>query len=85
MRNKQRLGRRLPMMALASAGLILPSPLAAQSLATPPLAPTRDELTRAQPSDAPPRPTLNIVGGIERSPCPLADPRYADELLDRLR
>ena len=23
-----------------------------------------------------PRPTLNIVGGVERSPCPLADPRY---------
>ena len=73
MGNKQQPDRRLPMIALASAGLILPSPLAAQSIA-----PTRDELTRAQPSDAPPRPTLNIVGGIERSPCPLADPRYAD-------
>ena len=78
MRNKSRSGKRLPIMALASAALVLPGPLVAQSLATQSIAPTRDELTRAQPSDAPPRPTLNIVGGIERSPCPLADPRYAD-------
>jgi hemolysin activation/secretion protein len=35
-------------------------------------------LTRiTQPSEQP-KPSLNIVGGIERSPCPLADPRYAD-------
>ena len=70
---KQRPGRRMPIMALASVALVLPAPLTAQSIA-----PTRDELTRAPPTDVPSRPTLNIVGGIERSPCPLADPRYAD-------
>ena len=42
------------------------------------VAPTRDELTRDRPAEAPRRPTLNVIGGIERSPCPLADPRYAD-------
>ena len=58
--------------------------LVASSVALPrvadaqPIAPTRDELTRNQPAEAPRRPTLNVLGGIERSPCPLADPRYAD-------
>ena len=73
MRDRLRSGKRLPTMALASVALAFPGPLQAQSIA-----PTRDELTRAQPADTTPRPTLNIVGGIERSPCPLADPRYAD-------
>lgn len=41
------------------------------------LAPTRDELTRDQPAP-PPKSSLNIVGDVERSPCPLADPQYAD-------
>ena len=41
------------------------------------VAPTRDELTRPQEAPAP-RSTLNVVGGIERSPCPLAAPQYAD-------
>src|SRR6478735_2118407 len=59
--------------ALISASLALPIPALAQSIA-----PTRDELTRINPPEAPSRPTLNVVGGIERSPCPLADPRYAD-------
>ncbi len=43
-----------------------------------PIAPTREELTKITAPPAEPRPTLNIVGGVERSPCPLADPRYAD-------
>ena len=55
------------------ASLALPRPADAQSIA-----PTRDELTRDPPAEAQRRPTLNVVGGIERSPCPLADPRYAD-------
>ncbi|MEO7814368.1 MAG: ShlB/FhaC/HecB family hemolysin secretion/activation protein [Sphingomicrobium sp.] len=42
------------------------------------VAPTRDELTRQQPETAPPKSTLNVVGGVERSPCPLADPEFAD-------
>jgi hemolysin activation/secretion protein len=52
---------------------MLPVPATAQSVA-----PTRDELSNINKPEAPPRPTLNIVGGIERSPCPLADPRFAD-------
>jgi hemolysin activation/secretion protein len=58
---------------LATAALAVPGQAPAQSVA-----PTRDELTRITPSQPPSRPTLNVVGGVERSPCPLADPRYAD-------
>ena len=52
------------------------SPALAQSLA-----PTRDELTRDQSAPAP-KSSLNVVGDIERSPCPLADPQYADIRVD---
>ncbi|WP_118858210.1 ShlB/FhaC/HecB family hemolysin secretion/activation protein [Sphingomonas mesophila] len=41
------------------------------------VAPTRDELTRNPPTQAPAT-SLNVVGDVERSPCPLADPQYAD-------
>lgn len=42
------------------------------------VAPTREELQGiARPDDTPP-PQLTIEGGIERSPCALADPQYAD-------
>ena len=60
-------------LLMVSASLLSPAPAAAQSVV-----PGREELTKitAPPPEA--RPTLNIVGGIERSPCPLADPRYAD-------
>ena len=57
----------------ASSAALLPMPAAAQSVA-----PTREELTNIAKPEAPPRPTLNVVGEIERSPCPLADPRFAD-------
>jgi len=57
----------------ASSAALLPMPAAAQSVA-----PTREELTGITKQEAPPRPTLNVVGEIERSPCPLADPRFAD-------
>jgi hemolysin activation/secretion protein len=65
--------RSLPRTLLASTALLSSFSASAQSIA-----PTREELTRitAPPPEA--RPTLNIVGGVERSPCPLADPRYAD-------
>jgi len=68
-----RFRREYPGLLLTSAALLAPMPLAAQSVA-----PTREELTRitAPPPEA--RPSLNIVGGVERSPCPLADPRFAD-------
>ncbi|MEO6580117.1 MAG: ShlB/FhaC/HecB family hemolysin secretion/activation protein [Sphingomicrobium sp.] len=57
----------------AGTSLLAAMPVSAQSLA-----PTRDELTRQQPQTAPPKSTLNVVGGVERSPCPLADPEFAD-------
>ena len=41
------------------------------------VAPTRDELTRNPPAPAP-QSSLNVVGDVERSPCPLADPQYAE-------
>ncbi len=57
----------------AGTSLLVALPASAQSLA-----PTRDELTRQQPDSTPPKSTLNVVGGVERSPCPLADPEFAD-------
>jgi len=65
--------RDLPALLLASTAFILPLPAAAQTVA-----PTREDLTRITAPPPQPRPTLNIIGGVERSPCPLADPRYAD-------
>ena len=61
------------MAALSSCALVTSSAVFAQSLA-----PTRDELTRDQPTPESRRPSLNVVGDIERSPCPLADPKFAD-------
>jgi len=57
----------------ASAALSATAPAVAQTVA-----PTREELTRITQPPPEPKPTLNIVGGVERSPCPLADPRFAD-------
>ncbi len=48
------------------------------SVAAQQIAPTREELSGVAPVLAPERPRLKIEGGIERSPCALADPRYAD-------
>ena len=64
---------RLPALLCASAALTAPTIAHAQSVA-----PTREELSRITTPPPEARPTLNIVGGVERSPCPLADPRYAD-------
>jgi hemolysin activation/secretion protein len=69
----RRLRREYPSFLLATAALLALSAVNAQ-----PVAPTREELTRITAPPAEPRPSLNIVGGVERSPCPLADPRYAD-------
>ena len=69
----RRLRREYSVIWLASAALVAPSVAAAQSIA-----PTREELTRLTTPPPETRPTLNIVGGVERSPCPLADPRFAD-------
>ncbi len=59
-------------------GLMVSAALSPAAALAQSIAPTRDELTRNLPAEAPRRPTLNVVGGVERSPCPLADPRYAD-------
>jgi len=42
------------------------------------VAPTREELQGIARTDEAPAPRLSIEGGIERSPCALADPQYAD-------
>jgi hemolysin activation/secretion protein len=53
-----------------------PATALAQSLRTPP---TREQVERAAPPSpretAPPR--VTVEGGVERAPCPLADPRFA--------
>lgn len=74
-------GMRQPISAMAVclfAWSFLTTPAHAQAMPQV-AAPTRDELrgiTAPEPEAAAPR--LKIEGGIERSPCPLADPRYAD-------
>lgn len=40
--------------------------------------PTRDDLRPVPESETPAPSRLSVVGDIERSPCPLADPRFAD-------
>jgi len=57
----------------AGASMIAVAPAAAQTLA-----PTREELTRPQLAPPPGKSTLNIIGGVERSPCPLANPEFND-------
>lgn len=41
-------------------------------------APGREELRGVTEQTETPPPRLEIAGGVERSPCPLADPQYAD-------
>ena len=67
------LRREYPVVLLASAALLAPSVANGQSVA-----PTREELTSITQPPPEARPSLNVVGGVERSPCPLADPRFAD-------
>ena len=57
----------------AGAGLLAEVPAAAQSVA-----PTREELTRPQLAPPAAKSTLNVIGGVERSPCPLANPEFND-------
>lgn len=66
---------RIALAASFAMPLLAPVPAMAQASAG---IPTRDELKgiTAAPPEA--RPQLSISGGIERSPCPLADPRFAD-------
>jgi hemolysin activation/secretion protein len=57
----------------AGAGLLAGSPAFSQTVA-----PTREELTRPQLAPPQPKSTLNVIGGVERSPCPLANPEFND-------
>jgi hemolysin activation/secretion protein len=57
----------------AGAGLLAETPALAQSVA-----PTREELTRPQLAPPQQKSTLNVIGGVERSPCPLANPEFND-------
>ena len=65
-------GGRLAGILLATT-MLFPTSAFAQSVA-----PSREELTRITQPPEQPKPSLNVVGGVERSPCPLADPRFAD-------
>ena len=63
--------------AVAAAGL----PVPAFGQATPPQTlgvPTREELENINRPRIEEAPRLDIAGGIERAPCPLADPQYQD-------
>lgn len=73
---------RLRAAALAGAAFfVTAAPLAAQTAPPPPAlqrtVPTREEIERAEPRETAPRSRLTVEGGIERSPCALADPAYA--------
>ncbi|HKT85527.1 MAG TPA: ShlB/FhaC/HecB family hemolysin secretion/activation protein [Novosphingobium sp.] len=54
-------------------------PCTAQAQSAPPPAPTREELDQGRALDRlpSPRPRVEITGEIERGPCPLADPAFA--------
>lgn len=62
----------------ASAIALATSSAAAFAQSQPSGAPTREDLTRERAEPAPPSSgRLSIEGGIERAPCPLADPRFS--------
>ncbi|ANY21073.1 Heme/hemopexin transporter protein HuxB precursor [Tsuneonella dongtanensis] len=66
---------------LAATGLtigMIAAPALAQVTPPPVSGPTRDELESISRPTTAPAPQLSISGGIERSPCPLADPQYQD-------
>ena len=73
-RRRRHAGRRLS-LALASAALLC---TAAQAQVTP-TPPTREEVERPLPQrQEPPRVTLDVQGGVERAPCALDRPEYAN-------
>lgn len=61
-------------LAIMAAG----SPAFAQAVDPQSLAPNRDDLQPVQPAPAQDAPRLSVIDDIERSPCPLADPRFAE-------
>ncbi|MBK5264093.1 MAG: ShlB/FhaC/HecB family hemolysin secretion/activation protein [Alphaproteobacteria bacterium] len=67
-------GRALAILLTGSA--LVPANLSAQTVN----APTREEIERGRPplTETQHPSKLTVEGGIERAPCPLADPQYAD-------
>lgn len=67
---------RIALLTAALAGFV-PQAAMAQALPKPP---TREELERGKPSPLPREkaPRVTVEGEIERAPCPLADPRFAN-------
>ena len=63
-------------LALASAGAALAQAVPAAVAQSG--APTREEVNRADLTPTPEPSKLTVEGGIERAPCALADPRFAD-------
>ena len=58
--------------------MAVPAPAFGQAASPTAGVPTRDELENINRSRVDEAPRLDIQGGIERSPCPLADPQYKD-------
>jgi hemolysin activation/secretion protein len=78
---RTRVGAKRKNLAATAAVLaisILPFPALAQTGPAPVSVPTREELETITRPQVERQPQLSIEGGIERSPCPLADPQYAD-------
>jgi hemolysin activation/secretion protein len=54
-------------------------PVSAQTAPLEPMAPTREEVQRTPATTEPARgPRLKVSGGVERTPCPLAEERFKD-------
>ena len=68
------------LLAGAALSMIFAAPAAAQNVpSVTNVAPTREEINRVPQNAAPAPPSrLTVDGGVERAPCPLADPRFAD-------
>jgi len=75
MMGRSLLAARFGVAALSTSALFTASPSLGQNA---PIAPTREELIYDRPTPETKPPSLNVVGDIERSPCPLADPKFAD-------
>lgn len=65
------------MLLAAGACVLAPTAAAAQTVPQQ-LAPTREEIERRQPTPPPPGARLDVEGDLERQPCALDDPQYAD-------
>lgn len=65
-------------VASSAIAIVVPAPAFGQVAGPNVGVPTRDELEGIQRPRVEEPPKLSIEGGIERAPCPLADPQFAD-------